>query len=594
MPTPEILTRSAPLAPSTFRREGGVAYVDATITTGAEVRRSFGFERLAVNPQAVTAPDSVPLRDNHQTRSIRDILGRVSDFRFEEGAMIARLEIRDTAAADLVERGDVAAVSIGYLPTAFSDSREGGHLVRTQTAWELREVSLTDNPADTSATIRSATVPNSTTTEAASSAAIAAIQEALDPKNITADMIRSELSEKLTPRQRKDLEGVSDEDLMRVFGPKADKPQTPPTVIRAHVAPTGSEDPAADFNLRLEGLVARMTGAEPSAGARQYAGLGFAEHAALSLRSAGETGLGVMSRETVLHRALNGAHGTDDFPNLLTGAGSRVLRGAYTEAASPLKALAQHVTASDFRRNDILAIGGFGLLSEVTEHGEITATSTAEAKESWQLKTFGKTFALTRKALVNDDLGAFGRVTAELGRAAAETENTALAALLVSNPVMGDGKPLFHVDHKNLSTLNSVPAVESFSAARLAMRQQVGVTGERISVTPRVLLVGPAMETTAEQFLAEIYPGEVEQVNPFAGKLKLAVEPRLSGGAWYVFAAPTEAPVLLLGHLASAPGPQISSRDGWETLGREFRVVLDFGVAATDWRGVYRSPGTNL
>ena len=46
-----------------------------------------------------------------------------------------------------------------------------------------------------------------------------------------------------------------------------------------------------------------------------------------------------------------------------------------------------------------------------------------------------------------------------------------------------------------------------------------------------------------------------------------------------------------LGHLASAPGPQISSREGWEVLGREFRVVLDFGVAAVDWRGGYRNAG---
>jgi hypothetical protein len=101
-------------------------------------------------------------------------------------------------------------------------------------------------------------------------------------------------------------------------------------------------------------------------------------------------------------------------------------------------------------------------------------------------------------------------------------------------------------------------------------------------VTPRYLVVGPQLETAAEKLLA---------VNVFAGKLQLMVEPRIPGGQWYVFAAPTEVPVLLLGHLASAPGPQISSRDGWEVLGREFRVVLDFGIAATDFRGAYRNAG---
>ena len=154
----------------------------------------------------------------------------------------------------------------------------------------------------------------------------------------------------------------------------------------------------------------------------------------------------------------------------------------------------------------MLAIGGMGLLSEVTEHGEITATTTAEAKELWQLKTYGKTFGLTRKALINDDLGAFGRVTMELGRAAAETENNALAALLLANGAMSDGVALFHASHGNLAASPAAIGEASVSAARLAMRSQTGITGERISVTPRYLVVGPEIETEAEKFLATINP----------------------------------------------------------------------------------------
>ena len=315
-------------------------------------------------------------------------------------------------------------------------------------------------------------------------------------------------------------------------------------IIRAHVAPTGSEDPAAAYALREEALYCRMAGAEPSAGARQFMGFGFAEFGHDALVRCGDTGLGVMSREGVLHRAL---HGTSDFPNLLTGAGNRTLRAAYDVAASPLKALAQRVMANDFRQNDILAIGGMGTLAEVTEHGEITATTTAEAKESWQLRTYGKTFGLTRKAIINDDLGAFGRVTMELGRAAAETENSALAALLLANPAMSDGVALFHASHGNLAASPAAIGEASVSTARLAMRSQTGISGERISVTPKYLVVGPEIETEAEKFLATINPTSTDDVNPFAGKLTLAVEPRISGDDWYIFASPSEAPVLLLG-----------------------------------------------
>ena len=44
-------------------------------------------------------------------------------------------------------------------------------------------------------------------------------------------------------------------------------------------------------------------------------------------------------------------------------------------------------------------------------------------------------------------------------------------------------------------------------------------------------------------------------------------------------------------YLSSAQGPQLSSRGGWEVLGREFRVTLNFGVGAMDYQGAHRNAG---
>lgn len=121
------------------------------------------------------------------------------------------------------------------------------------------------------------------------------------------------------------------------------------------------------------------------------------------------------------------------------------------------------------------------------------------------------------------------------------------------------------------------------------MKALDGVTP--INATPRYLLVGPALETAAEQILASIYAATYQDANPFTGRLTLLVEPRITDESWYVFADPAVLPVLEYSYLSSAQGPQMASREGWDVLGMEFRVVLDFGCGAVDWRGAYLNPG---
>jgi hypothetical protein len=157
---------------------------------------------------------------------------------------------------------------------------------------------------------------------------------------------------------------------------------------------------------------------------------------------------------------------------------------------------------------------------------------------------------------------------------------------------MDDTKALFHADHGNKAASGTVIDVAALSAARLAMRSQKGLDGVTpVAVVPKWLLVSPTKETEAEAVLATLAAAEIANVNPFSGKLQLAVEPRLSGNAWRIFADPGQAPVLEYAYLSSAQGPQMASREGWDVLGMEFRVVLDFGSGAVDHRGAYLNAG---
>ncbi|MFC3690971.1 Mu-like prophage major head subunit gpT family protein [Chenggangzhangella methanolivorans] len=325
--------------------------------------------------------------------------------------------------------------------------------------------------------------------------------------------------------------------------------------------------------------------------ARPFLGYSLRDFARASLEARGVSTVG-MDPDALFRAAL---HTTTDFPQLLTGAGRRTLLASYTAAASVLKTLARQGSRVDFRTGSALRLGEIGALQKVSESGEIKHVSRSEAVESYALDTYGALFTISRKALINDDLGAFNDWATAAGQAAAQTEAALLWGLLSQSngagPVMGDAQRLFHADHGNLLT-GAALSVEALSDARLAMRNQIGLDGKtRIAVTPRYLVVGPELETQAEKVLASIYAATTADVNPFSQKLALLVEPRITDGSWFVFADPASAPILEYSYLSSAPGPQMSEREGWEVLSREFRVVLDFGAGALDWRGAVRNPG---
>lgn len=574
-------TRAATIAPATLNRDDGT--VDVVLSTGAPVKRAGYVERLAIDPAAVTIAPRLPVLDSHRQASIQDVKGRVENVRFEVGQIVATLRISDPAALAAIERGDVTGVSIGYRVTKWQDSSDAtGQRVRTATAWELVEASLVAIPADPQALIRSATLPQDVT--AAPDAATLETRAAIRAIATTAGLDSAWADSQ--------IDSGADVTAARSAAFEAMTQRSAAPIRTATVGASG-DDPAVIQARQVEALSARMMGTAPTDAARPFMQMGLADYARDALTRSGTVGVAMMGREELLQRAM---HTVSDFPELLTGAGNRVLADAYRRAESPLKQLARQRTAADFRPLSTLKVGNFTKLEKLTESGEIKALSTAEAKEGYSLETFGGIFSLSRKAIVNDDLGAFARWGEMMGQAAAETEAGQLLALLTANAgagvTMGDGKALFHADHGNLAAAGSLLDVLSLDTARQAMRTQKMQDGKTpVNVVPRFLVVSPALETAAEKLLTSIQPNTTADVNPFGGKLSLIVEPRLTGNGWYLFGDPSTAPVLEYAYLSSAQGPQLSSRDGWEVLGREFRVTLDFGAGATDHRGAYRNAG---
>ncbi|WP_142628094.1 head maturation protease, ClpP-related [Rhizobium sp. P007] len=293
---------------------------------------------------------------------------------------------------------------------------------------------------------------------------------------------------------------------------------------------------------------------------------------------------------------LTGMHTTSDFPGLLLGAGQRYLLDRYNSLPSPLKALSVKRNVADFRQQTFIRPGEAPKLEKVTESGEITYGTLSEDSHGLQISTYGKLFALSRNAIINDDLSAFADFVRAFAEASTETEGDLFYQLLAANnfggAVMSDGKTLYHADHGNLATDYGEPSVSTLSSARAAMRLQKNVNGTGTAgVVPAVLVVGPKLETVAERIVAELKATTSDDVNPFSGKIRVAVENRYDGVGWWLFADPQQRPALQHGYLDGVDGPSLATREGWNVLGMEFRCILDFGCAPFDFRATYFNKG---
>lgn len=592
--TLNLLTRRATftITPTSLNREART--VDVTLSSGAAVQRQGFIERLAIGRDNVVVGDRVPVLDSHRQTSINDVLGRVVDVRFETDRIDATLRISSDATLDAIERGDLTGISIGYRVVTWGETAAtpGQPRTRTATRWHLLEASLVPIPADPSAFIRSSeesmtaqvAAAEQTQQQQVETVTRAAINAQIRSMAETAGLDRTWADAQIDGDATVDVAARAALMAMQERGAAGLR-------IRPQVG-TDNTDPAVIMERQAEALAQRMGGPAASEAAAPYLDFGFCDYARDSLQRSGVS-TDRMSSEVLLTRAMMT---TSDFPNLLKDGGTRVLQNAYQAAQSPLIALAARRLVTDLRDVTILKLGEGSQLEEVTEAGEIKHGSFGEGAESYRITTFAKVYGISRKVILNDQFGVFGDMTRALGQLAAANEANALIGLLTAGegagPVMSDGKRLFHADHGNLAATGTGLTTASLTAARLAMRTQKGLDGRTpVGVTPRYLVVGPELETEAEQILATLNATKVEDQNVFAGRLELVVEPRITDASWYIFGDKTTAPVLEMAYLAGSPGPKIEQREGWETLGREFRVYHDLGTGVVDHRGVYRNPG---
>jgi len=622
--TPEpvdIIVRRMPVAKASWNAETWtIDIVIATNGPSSRVRRyderGEFFEILTLDDQSW--PPRIPLLDSHGRGSVANILGSVDNLRVVGGELLGRATLSrhnplsQRIAGDLTD-GHQFSASIGYFTLASREQANPSIKGREKLATriDLMEASLVVLPADRLAGTRShsmtanpAPVEQPVTPPAfapvvtappVQERAAAATTDIADRAAVNGEIRSiarlSGLDQAWVDGQ---IDGNATTDQARQAAFAAMQARSAPAgQVRTATISVGMDHNDPELRVRHvgEALFARHApGHQLSEQARPYFGMGTVDIArdSLKLRGIAITGL---SPATIVERALS----TSDFPLILSDSIGRSLREAYRAAPSGLKALGRKTTARDFRAMHRLQLSEGPELKPVLEGGSYEYGALEEAQESYKLSTWGRIIGLSRQIIVNDNLGAFTDFTRRMGQAAAAKEAQVLVDLLTSNtgngPTMSDGKALFHADHGNKAAAGTVISVAALSAARSAMRKQVGLAGDKIDIAPRYLLVSPDNETAAEQILTELNPTSAADTNPFAGKLALAVDARLYGNRWYVSADPATVDGLEYAYLEGEEGVVIETQAGFDVDGVKIKARVDFGAGFVDHRGWYANAG---
>jgi len=335
-----------------------------------------------------------------------------------------------------------------------------------------------------------------------------------------------------------------------------------------------------------------------SMGANPFRGAKLLDVARASLEHAGVKVSGMSQLEIV---AAAFTQSTSDFPVLLENTMHKSLQTAYARAALTWNRFCATGSVSDFRAHNRYRVGSFGSLDAKNELGEFVNKSIPDGeKSSITAGTKGNIINLSREAIINDDLGAFVGLAASLGRAAARTVEVDVYALLALNsgngPTMADGKALFHADHGNLTTSAAI-SMAAIDLDRVAMASQKDVSGnDYLDLRPAVLLVPIGLGGTARTINDAQYDpdtaNKLQKPNMVRGLFRDVVDtPRLTGNRRYLFADPSEAPVLEVAFLDGVQEPFLEQQDGFDVDGSRWKVRLDYGIAAIDYRGAVSNAG---
>lgn len=302
---------------------------------------------------------------------------------------------------------------------------------------------------------------------------------------------------------------------------------------------------------------------------------------------------------------------TAAFPAILDNTIRKTIVQRYQAAPTTFQLWTTEGTVTDFKptKDHEYLLGGAGDFELVGEGGELKHdTLKTELLPQRKLSTYGRQFSMTREAFVNDDIGLITEMPGKYAAAAKRTINKQVYSILMQNPAIFDGVPLFDAAHGNLMETGGAPSIDTMQAIMLKLLSQTDPFGESIMVQPRFVIVpvgygfrmaqilespqidvegiGSHTANALYQYRNTLVTVEEGTINTLAGKD--AALP------WFMAGNPATGRSIQVDYLNGQKIPSIRRSQPSGQLGYVWDIWMDWGVSAVDWRGIAKNPGLPL
>lgn len=308
-----------------------------------------------------------------------------------------------------------------------------------------------------------------------------------------------------------------------------------------------------------------------------------------------------------------------EFPNVMADVQHKILLDAFRGFPSNFQVWTLEGNLADFKPHNRKWLSETQDLKNVSGGKPYEAVTFSDRGYAIALGTFGRTFALSRETVLNDDLNAFKKAPAAMGRAAKRTLVKQICSFIESNGNAYDANPLFStrnsVVNSSMTALTAdVTGISAVQAGLLAIATAKDPDANEImGLQARYLVVAPALAEIAQWIVNAIQIGRGSTDGPMnnpllkpalASKIEVVVEPFLTAfpNRWYLMADPSQCHAIEVGYLNGVKEPELFVKDtqavrlaggGRDDFGFDYdeityKVRWDFGVQVAFYQPIFK------